>query len=678
MNRRTATCLALGLWLCCLLLPASGCSARRKVVVEVRGFSGMMYTGFSVRFWNSSLDGAVINAGAQEVEADDPFALPVTFGLRLGDAVDGRVRVCVTAYGASAIGDGGCSLDVALARSEVTRVVINLVGTSCGNDILDPWEECDGEELNGESCESLVFSPGALLCAFDCTYDLLSCGGPTICGDGIADPWEECDGADLNGATCATYGLQGTLSCSPGCTHDTSLCIPPAGFCGDGMLDPGEVCDVGDLGGFTTCTAAGYEGGSPACAADCQSIIGCTCTPFTSYCGGDDGLIAVTCDDTGTALADYESCGLHCAGGSCYYASNVPPAAMAACDPSAPELNPANSAWFDYSGATPVINCDPDCGDPTVFSIPGTIYPQGAGTPSLAFFCVSEMNLPGGVVMDAAENLAFVPVIASAGNINIDGDLDIDGFEPLVDLGGSGGPGGGSGGAAVLPGSGSSGAGAGAGAGGFRNVTMTAGGGGGGAGYASAGAAGGDAEMGTQPGGAGGGVYGTTTLSPLVGGSGGGAGGTWMSGMSDPGGGGGGGGAIHLVARGTLWVNGTISASGGWGAERPYCEDGGGGGGSGGSVLLEAPSVFVSGVIYVDGGDGGAADWCAPGGIGASEDVLAPTMGETDPTWAGGGGGGGGGGGRVAVRTFSSPGCLPANVSPDNACTWMPMSTTPP
>lgn len=69
--------------------------------------------------------------------------------------------------------------------------------------------------------------------------DLPGCDGmnimpPTYCGDGIvqkpnSDGFnEECDGGDLGGGSCISEGFAGggTLTCKPGCTYDTSGCLP--------------------------------------------------------------------------------------------------------------------------------------------------------------------------------------------------------------------------------------------------------------------------------------------------------------------------------------------------------------------------------------------------------------------------------------------------------------------
>jgi hypothetical protein len=66
--------------------------------------------------------------------------------------------------------------------------------------------------------------------AFGCpdqfnAMSLLCFGGPD-CGDGIVDPGEQCDGDDLQGFDCESLGLGGgVLTCDPEqCTLDTSMC----------------------------------------------------------------------------------------------------------------------------------------------------------------------------------------------------------------------------------------------------------------------------------------------------------------------------------------------------------------------------------------------------------------------------------------------------------------------
>lgn len=48
---------------------------------------------------------------------------------------------------------------------------------------------------------------------------------PGVCGNGIAEVDEQCDGSDLNGQSCTTQGFTGgTLQCNLNCTLNTSSC----------------------------------------------------------------------------------------------------------------------------------------------------------------------------------------------------------------------------------------------------------------------------------------------------------------------------------------------------------------------------------------------------------------------------------------------------------------------
>ncbi len=54
------------------------------------------------------------------------------------------------------------------------------------------------------------------------------------CGDNVIEPPEECDGTDLGGESCISKGFTGggTLNCDSSCNFDTSLCTtapPPSG-----------------------------------------------------------------------------------------------------------------------------------------------------------------------------------------------------------------------------------------------------------------------------------------------------------------------------------------------------------------------------------------------------------------------------------------------------------------
>lgn len=46
----------------------------------------------------------------------------------------------------------------------------------CGNGLIDPGEDCDGDNLDGKNCQGLLYAPGSLACKTDCSFDTLLCG----------------------------------------------------------------------------------------------------------------------------------------------------------------------------------------------------------------------------------------------------------------------------------------------------------------------------------------------------------------------------------------------------------------------------------------------------------------------------------------------------------------------
>ncbi len=144
----------------------------------------------------------------------------------------------------------------------------------CGFNGLEEGEECEGDDLAGESCASRGFDGGELACTAGCVFDTSGC---QLCGDDERQGSEVCDGDDLAGETCETQGFDGggLLVCSPGCDgFDTEACLPgcepgePACECleggldlpGNGLLGDGRHClDDVTLGGNVRCVADGPD-----------------------------------------------------------------------------------------------------------------------------------------------------------------------------------------------------------------------------------------------------------------------------------------------------------------------------------------------------------------------------------------------------------------------------------
>lgn len=79
-------------------------------------------------------------------------------------------------------------------------------GSSCGNDVLNPAEQCDGTDLGGATCESLGFVIGDLACNANCTFDMSDCSSErSFPATGQASCWNAV-GAPC---TCGTVGCTG-------------------------------------------------------------------------------------------------------------------------------------------------------------------------------------------------------------------------------------------------------------------------------------------------------------------------------------------------------------------------------------------------------------------------------------------------------------------------------------
>jgi len=104
------------------------------------------------------------------------------------------------------------------------------LATLCGNEIVDAGEDCDGDNLNEETCQTQGFAMGDLDCT-QCHFDKTACSD---CGNGEIDDGEDCDLTNLQDRACSSEGYtSGTLACALDCTLDTTGCaelqIPGSG-----------------------------------------------------------------------------------------------------------------------------------------------------------------------------------------------------------------------------------------------------------------------------------------------------------------------------------------------------------------------------------------------------------------------------------------------------------------
>ena len=176
----------------------------------------------------------------------------------------------------------------------------------CGNSVLDPGEECDGTNLDGQTCSIVVPSRpgGTLACTPTCTFDTALCVAPS-CENDVREGSEECDGTDLDGKTCADIDgfKSGTLACNAACTFNTDACVV------DCVVDASfEDCNT--MGGANECcpvngmaSVCSADFSTPLCIQTCDGhedcgfsmicstqISGC----YYSYCGAGSSSTALT------------------------------------------------------------------------------------------------------------------------------------------------------------------------------------------------------------------------------------------------------------------------------------------------------------------------------------------------------------------------------------------------
>lgn len=196
---------------------------------------------------------------------------------------------------------------------------------TCGDGMIEPPEECEGANVNGQTCQGLGFTGGLLTCdAATCTWNKSQCVSES-CGDGLLNGGEECDcgqqgsncsAAQLGNAVCAGLVAPangnyhgGTLACgSPGsCLFNKTGCF----WCGDGVRNGPESCEGGDLGG-QTCNGLGFSGGTLSCNANCtHNTAGCVnmvCGDGQCSPGEDDCTCPEDCPEDPYSCSDCE-CG---------------------------------------------------------------------------------------------------------------------------------------------------------------------------------------------------------------------------------------------------------------------------------------------------------------------------------------------------------------------------------
>jgi hypothetical protein len=434
-----------------------------------------------------------------------------------------------------------------------------------------------------------------------------------------------------------------------------------AALAGCSSPNPSATCDDGTCSDprFPYCDGTGAVGGEPG------SCIAVTCTPEQIHsCEQDEAL---TCTATGDGYK-LVPCSLGCAESPSPHCKYLQPRYLPdACD------QPATDSLAVTSTGSIDPNLDPIC--------TGGIFDQVAA-PDVCMIHYKTISISQSVTLSVLGKVdttgRSVALIADE-DLVIDGTLDVSGH-PRVN-----GPGGG-----VISGTSAG------------SVDSDSADGGGGAGGATAGAAGGHqiiAGGGTDGGGSSGGAAtaNPALLAEFVGG-----GASWacptcpINNVLF----GGGGGAVMLIScRGTVRIQGAVSAGGGGGVGGTLVFGNlpGYGGGAGGVVSVEGTDIAITGSLFANGGGGGAGtvnSTFEDGADGSMSDSVAAQGGMVFNAGAGGAGGiignqpsvgkhapvtgasAGGGGGSVGFLQLFAPSGVTPTITPAHVSPALPPTNT--
>ncbi|MCB9734090.1 MAG: formylglycine-generating enzyme family protein [Deltaproteobacteria bacterium] len=234
----------------------------------------------------------------------------------------------------------------------------------CGNGIVEGGELCDRAAWDDQTlrCQAYGYDGGQVACHRDCTPDFSGCFTST-CGDGVIEGPEECEGEDLAGQTCAGLGnLGGTLGCDGQCRLDDAGCerpeCTPACENGGRCVVPG-VCECPSAWSGPTCEVFACE---PPCGAGgtCVGPDTCECAPGWFGPGCDTTTCSPECANNSTCVGP-NTCG--CAAGWSGSTCETP-VCSPSCGPggtcSGPNRCTCAPGWSGPTCETAV--CSPACG----------------------------------------------------------------------------------------------------------------------------------------------------------------------------------------------------------------------------------------------------------------------------------------------------------------------------
>jgi len=145
-----------------------------------------------------------------------------------------------------------CQIDKSLVCTKES--VVN----PCGNSVLDPDEECDGNQHIADLCDTnmqdVYNSADPSQRCINCKLNKdIACKPKSFCGDNILDANELCDGEAKQENPCTLYGASFVLtetynkSMCQNCMVAAEYCHSTQAICGNGILEEGELCDGNEV-----------------------------------------------------------------------------------------------------------------------------------------------------------------------------------------------------------------------------------------------------------------------------------------------------------------------------------------------------------------------------------------------------------------------------------------------
>ncbi|MBC8070776.1 MAG: hypothetical protein IAG13_20790 [Deltaproteobacteria bacterium] len=179
----------------------------------------------------------------------------------------------------------------------------------CGNGSIEPFEDCEADDLAGQDCVGIGFTEGELACSGACLFDTSACITTLGCNDdGACSDDDDCVCSDCDEAGfCGPFNCNFDDVCNPfaeGCACTDCYPHPECADnpqCGNDSIEGAEECESADLAG-QDCVGLGFTGGVLACSDTCAFDTGACTVPGEWTC--NPGFFADSACDCGCGIVD--------------------------------------------------------------------------------------------------------------------------------------------------------------------------------------------------------------------------------------------------------------------------------------------------------------------------------------------------------------------------------------